>query len=120
VEIPAHELMQPAFFDARSKLWMWQHQEDQLFSYDLGSEILFKVKSVSLGSEISLGDKRLAITHRPSSSSVAPGGSSAPVPMATGNENECSVRPLQPPMLVIGTVNESGLGPLVWWGELPC
>ena len=116
VEIPAHELMQPAFFDARNKIWIWQHQDDQLFPYDLGAEILFKVKSLSLGSETSIGDKRLTIAHRPGAASPAAPAGSAPPPPVAMDESTGPVRSSQPPMLLIGSANESGLGPLVWWG----
>ena len=117
VEIPAHELMQPSFFDARNKVWVWQHQEDQLFPYDLGSELLFKVKSVSLGAESSLGDKRLAINRQSATMKSAMAVESAQTGPGPGPDSSGAHNQHQPPMLLIGTVNESGLGPLLWWTD---
>ena len=127
VEIPAHELMQPAFFDARNKIWVWQHSDHELFPYDLGVDLLFKVKSVALSTEVAVGDKRLAIARRVGAGAGAGvgagagtgGGGGAGGIMQIDSSASNHARP-QPPMLIIGSVNESvsvlstgGLHPLI-------
>ena len=117
VEIRSHELLHPSFFDPLSKTWMWQH-EKKLFPYEVNSEILFKVKGVSIGEDSSAGEKRIAINRTSKAanvsavSSISPNVSDHPMAETGGGRS-------QPPMLVIGTVQESGLGPCLWWGLSP-
>ncbi len=104
VEVPAHELLQPAVYDGKRKIWLWQHGEE-FFGYEVGVDVVVKVKSVEVSTAVGLGDRRVASQRH--KTVVTPGVS-----------EEAAVGHKSVPMLVIGSMGESGLGPLNWWGPL--
>jgi DNA-directed RNA polymerase III subunit RPC8 len=107
--IPSSQLRRPCAYDERLKLWAWQYSTDGgqsvNYPYKVGEPICVKVKSVqfseSVDSAVS-GSRRAEATQKKSPRKIPEGHH----PTTVTDE---------PPMLVVGSVEEDGMGLLSWW-----
>lgn len=107
IEIPVKWLRQPCVFDEKSRSWAWSYNH-QFFFYNAGEEIALLVKSFQIGIDDLLpilGNRRqiLPAGHR----------KIADVDHAPNSAEPAKTSPFS--MLIIGSVDANGLGPLNWW-----
>ncbi|KAL6071679.1 DNA-directed RNA polymerase III subunit RPC8 [Balamuthia mandrillaris] len=112
VFIPKEELQEPSFYDKAEKLWVWEYQsetgEQHRFFMDPGFELRFRVTS-------------LQFNETPRKQTFKPKKPDHIMPDANANKNEPSSSSSSsdshayPPMAILGTCKEDGLGMLDWW-----
>jgi len=125
VSVPANLLRQPAVFDERLRTWVWQYQPDgdhstpSHYPYRQDELICIRIKSVQFTDSLdsSLDATRRAQALSKSSATQPPKPNTAPgEDQETGEHKHVShVHTEQPPMLVVGSVGEDGLGLVSWW-----
>lgn len=100
--IPPQSLQHPKRFDHKEQLWVWEYQTEDgnhdLFM-DSGEEIRFRVVEEQFVDTIP--------------TDVQPHISAAAIPGVTPPISE----PKDAPYTIIGSISESGLGLLSWWGS---
>jgi len=114
--IPAHELQYPSHFDKTEQLWVWQYQGHELFM-DLEEEIRIRVIDIKFTKQKGgpqLTEEELAV--------MAPGASAAtlsPAIVEAAKARKAQKKPtiasFEPPMKVIASIKDDGLGLLSWW-----
>lgn len=111
VTIPANQLRDPCDFDEKLLTWVWEYKDDKEkvipYPYVPGESIALRVTSVQFTDSF---DSSLAAKRR------AQAMSTAQKPVAGGSTSAHAHIPHEePPMLVVGSVAEDGLGLLAWW-----
>ena len=111
VTIPTINLRAPSVFDERLQTWVWQYVDDMgktvPYPYRAEDVVCLRVKSVQFtdSQDTSMGAVRRAQALMSSAKNL---NTSATHPVS-------HVAHEQPPMLVVGSVEEDGLGLLSWW-----
>lgn len=119
VSIPANQLRTPSAFDERLGVWTWQYQSnpDQAavqYPYATDSLVCIRVTSIQfLDSSVDGARRALALskTSKPSSDPKA----GLPALAGEDSAHHPTIPQEQPPMLVVGSVDEDGMGLLSWW-----
>ena len=112
--IPVNQLRSPCVYDERLKTWVWQYQDETggkvvNYPYQPDELICVRVKSVQFTDSL---DSSLSAARR----AQAMSGSNKSVKIPTGQGVAGPhVQQDEPPMLVVGSVEEDGLGLLSWW-----
>jgi DNA-directed RNA polymerase III subunit RPC8 len=111
VTIPANQLRKPCIYDDNKRTWFWEY-EDEIgkklnYPYIPGERICLRVTSVQF---IDSFDSSLSANRR------AQAMSSAQKPVTGVSTSTHAHAPHEePPMLVVGSVEEDALGLLGWW-----
>jgi DNA-directed RNA polymerase III subunit RPC8 len=121
VSVPAIHMRQPCVFDEKQRSWVWQYcAEDGKppahYPYRDNEPICIRVKSVqftdSLDSTTEASRRAQALaTKKPEKESDM----TISQPASSEHKHVSHVPMEQPPMLVVGSVEEDGLGLLSWW-----
>jgi DNA-directed RNA polymerase III subunit RPC8 len=98
IYVPDYYMLQPSKFVEEQQLWYWKFQGHKL-AMKLRSRVRFRVLDLIFNEEIS----------RKPPSSVAQQESVG----VTVSDQDTSMNP--PPCVIVGSMNESGLGALEWW-----
>mmetsp|Transcript_6818 Transcript_6818/g.10688 ORF Transcript_6818/g.10688 Transcript_6818/m.10688 type:complete len:245 (-) Transcript_6818:682-1416(-) len=136
--IPASLLQPPSDFDSGENLWVWKFEGNDLYM-DLDEEIRFRVKAIEYTvPPVAAPQPALAPTQaafvpgKPPPSGVKPGlppkpGAPPAAPAAASTSatpaTHTSVAinltppPQHPPMKIIASINEDGLGLISWWSS---
>jgi DNA-directed RNA polymerase III subunit RPC8 len=123
VSVPANLLRQPTVFDERLRTWVWQYQADEQsatahYPYRHDELICIRVKSVQFTDSL---DSSLDAARRAQALSKTPSQTTKTTEDKSGNDEGDQHKHLshvhteQPPMLVVGSVEEDGLGLISWW-----
>lgn len=112
VSIPTSQLRAPSVFDDRLQTWVWQYQDEKgkvvPYPYQTDQLVCVRVKSVQFTDS---EDSSLLATRRAQAMLSA---SSTQSKLASSTQHATSPQD-QPPMLVVGSIEEDGLGLLSWW-----
>jgi DNA-directed RNA polymerase III subunit RPC8 len=111
VTIPANQLREPCVYDERLNTWVWEYRDEKghavPYPYIPGEPICLRVTSVQFTDSV---DSSLNATRR------AQAMNSAQKPMKGSASSAHAHAPHEePPMLVVGSVQEDGLGLQAWW-----
>lgn len=114
--VPASELQYPSHFDRAEGLWVWRYQGHDLFM-DLEEDIRVRITGVKFEQQKggpSLTEEELAV--------MAPGsaaGTLAPAVVEAAAAKKLVKKPtianFEPPMKVMASIKDDGLGLLSWW-----
>ncbi len=120
VSIPANQLRSPSAFDERLGVWTWQYQSSPeqaavQYPYATDSIVCIRVTSIQfLDSTVDGARRALALSkdHKTSTADTKNGP-----PQIAGDEtsHNSKLPQDQSPMLVVGSVDEDGMGLLNWW-----
>jgi len=119
--VPAQELQYPSHFDKDEQLWVWQYQGHDLF-LDLEEPIRVRVTGIQYqrhrgtGPMLNVSEEEIA---------AATGGNAAAIATVAPHVREAAaakkkhVKPtiasFEPPMKVMASIKDDGLGLLSWW-----
>eukprot|EP00736_Rhodelphis_marinus_P007521 Rmarinus@m.8673 len=140
VFIPSSNMPDNCFFDEEDKQWVWPFHDQatdhrERLVLELDCEVRLRVVEVSFHVDRGLGPPRLGLPkpskpENGSSASLAAAVSVTPAPAsatavtcvptgsaAQGAGSNTAEKGKEPPMVVIGAINEDGLGLIDWWGE---
>lgn len=111
VTIPANQLREPCVYDEKLNMWMWEYADASgkvvPYPYRPDELICVRVKSVQFTDSL---DSSLNAARR------AQALSNPNKPVKTSKVTTSShIAQDEPPMLVVGSVEEDGLGLLAWW-----
>jgi len=95
VFLPNHLLQHPSYFEEEEQLWYWEFSEHKLF-FELESDVRLRIESIVFNKRHS---------KRPPKANLVP----------VEGQEQPEEEKLPPPMIVVGTTNESGLGCVQWW-----
>ena len=111
VTIPASHLREPCKYDEKQNVWVWEYEDDKgktvQYPYLPDQPICVRVTSVQFTDSVdsSLNATRRAKAMASTHKAAKPSASSA----------HAHVPQEEPPMLVVASVQEDGLGLLAWW-----
>ena len=104
--------------DTSERLWVWTYQDHDLF-LDLGEEIRIRVTGIEFARQS--GGPMMNLTEE-EIAAAAPGGSLATVnaqvieaAAAKKQAKKATIANFEPPMKVIASIKDDGLGLLAWW-----
>lgn len=111
VTIPANHLREPCRFDEKLNTWVWEYQDEKgksiQYPYTPDEPIGVRVTSVQFTDSV---DSNLTATRR------AQAMSTGQKHTMTGHSTAHAHIPQEePPMLVVASVEQDGLGLLSWW-----
>lgn len=134
ITIPSYLFPTPSTFNASTSTWTWKYGEEmdqQDFVLDNGEEVRFRVKTISFtGTKATAKGIQTMIsteTHisQGAGTATAVAGKIADIqkeiPPALLRKRSSSIGNIEeslivsPPMVVIGSINEDGLGMVSWW-----
>lgn len=118
VSIPANQLRSPSAFDERLGVWTWQYQAnpDQAavqYPYAADSIVCIRVTSIQFLDSTVDGARR-ALALRKDNKTAAP-DLKIDGPREGDDSSHSKIPAEQTPMLVVGSVDEDGMGLLSWW-----
>ena len=112
VTIPAIQLREPCVYDERLHTWVWDYRDETgkalSYPYLPGEPICLRVTSVQFTDSI---DSSLNATRR----AQAMNSAHKPTKGGAVSSTHAHVPHEEPPMLVVGSVQEDGLGLRSWW-----
>jgi DNA-directed RNA polymerase III subunit RPC8 len=121
VSVPVIHMRNPCVFDEKQRTWVWQYsigdgKPPANYPFRENEAICIRVKSVqftdSLDSTLEASRRAEAMVAKKPDKELTPAG--AP-PESPEHKHVSHVTVEQPPMLVVGSVEEDGLGLLSWW-----
>lgn len=112
VSIPIAHLRKPCHYDDRSKSWLWNYESEPgaipvPYPYLRDELICLRVKSVQFLDSL---DESLSAARRAQALSKDEAGSKIPA-----GQFAHDVQTEHPPMLVVGSVEDDGMGLKSWW-----
>lgn len=115
VSIPINHLRKPCEYDEQTKSWAWVYQATPTaiampYPYQQNEVICVRVKSVQFADSL---DGSLNAARRAQALSTSKEGMK--IPVGQQDENHSPIPTNQPPMLIVGSVEEDGLGLASWW-----
>ena len=114
VTIPVNQLRAPGVYDERLRTWVWQYRDDNdkaiNYPYQADELICLRVKSVQFTDSL---DSSLSAARRAQALSAS--NKAVKIPTGQAVAGAVHLPQDQPPMLVVGSVEEDGLGLLSWW-----
>lgn len=131
VLIPRTKMQKPSEFDEKEKLWVWKFEENELFM-DLDCPVRFRVEKVIFADPTPKDKEKEVDKLADAKKTIAATGAQTKKNGAATEEEEkkeeeedesaartlpegTTIASYRPPMLIVGSIQEDGLGLLDWW-----